>query len=208
MAATPRRVGTETSKTRENILDCVETLMAEEGYPSVTYRALAAKAGVTPSLVQYYFPTLDSIFLVAIRRRTDENLQRLTDALQARPDEPLHVLWDFSWEEATGALVTEFLALGNHRKTIGEEIARVTEQIRGIQRDALAAHFAATGAIDRKPSAGALVTLIAGIPKLLTLEKGVGITTDHADVVDALEAYVDSVEQRKTPRTQRRKKRK
>ena len=64
MTTSPRRVGAETSKTRDALLDCVEKMMLEEGYPSVTYRALAAKAGVTPSLVQYYFPSLDDIFVV------------------------------------------------------------------------------------------------------------------------------------------------
>ena len=31
MAASPRRVGAETSKTRDALLDCVERLMGEEG---------------------------------------------------------------------------------------------------------------------------------------------------------------------------------
>lgn len=205
MASTPRRVGAEKSKTRDVILDCVETLMVKEGYPGVTYRVLAAKAGVTPSLVQYYFPTLDSIFLAAIRRRTEENVQRLTDALAARPDEPLHVMWEFSWEEATGALVTEFMALGNHRKTIGDEIAQVTEQIRQIQRDILATRFAEADNGGLAPNAGALVVLISGIPKLLNLERGVGITTDHEHVVAAIETYVDSLEPLKSPRPGKRK---
>ena len=39
----------------------VEKMMLDEGYASISYRALAAKAGVTPSLVQYYFPALDDI---------------------------------------------------------------------------------------------------------------------------------------------------
>lgn len=62
MAASARRVGAETSKTRDTLLDHVEKMMLDEGYASVTYRALASAAGVTPSLVQYYFPTLDDIF--------------------------------------------------------------------------------------------------------------------------------------------------
>jgi len=42
--ASPRRVGAETSKTRDVLLDCVERLMLETGYASVTYRAVATKA--------------------------------------------------------------------------------------------------------------------------------------------------------------------
>ena len=104
--------------------------MVREGYAAVTYRAVAAKAGVTSGLVQYYFPTLDDLFIAAIRRRSEQNLQRLAAALEARPDEPLRVLWEYSQEESTAALTTEFLALGNHRKSIASEIAEVTEQVR------------------------------------------------------------------------------
>jgi len=84
MAASSRRVGAETSKTRDVLLDSVERLMLKEGYAGVTYRAVAAKAGVTASLVQYYFPTLDDIFIAAIRRSTERNVARLTKALEKR----------------------------------------------------------------------------------------------------------------------------
>ena len=84
VAAAPRRVGAETSKTRDALLDSVEKLMLEDGYASVSYRALAAKAGVTPSLVQYYFPSLDDIFLGAIQRYSERNLALLAELLEAR----------------------------------------------------------------------------------------------------------------------------
>jgi TetR/AcrR family transcriptional regulator, transcriptional repressor for nem operon len=203
MAPSARRVGAKTSKTRNAILDCVEKLMTREGYPSVTYRVLAAEAGVTPSLVQYYFPTLDAIFVSALQRRTAENVQRLREALAERPDEILHVMWEFSRREATGALVTEFMALGNHRKTVGVEIARVTEEIRQVQLEALRAREGAADAVQQPLSAGALVALISGVPKMLSLERGIGISTAHEDVVTAFESYIDSVEPQ-TPKAKRK----
>src|SRR4051794_22052578 len=141
MATSSRRVGAETSKTRDVLLDCVEKMMLEEGYASVTYRALAAKAGVTSSLVQYYFPTLDDIFIAAIRRYSERGIAYLTDLMQRRTDDPLRAVWEYSWDEATGAMITEFMALGNHRKSIRAEIAAVTENVRKLQLDALVAKF-------------------------------------------------------------------
>jgi TetR/AcrR family transcriptional repressor of nem operon len=196
--ASARRVGAETSKTRDVLLDCVERLMAEEGYAAVTYRAVAAKAGVTGGLVQYYFPTLDDVFVAAIRRRSGQNVERLTQALRDRPDQPLRVLWEYSRDESTAALTTEFLALGNHRKSIRSEIAEVTEEVRRIQLDALndaldrAERESLLGDADFSP--GALLFLVTGIPKLIRLEKGVGASTAHAEVVEAFERYLDSVE--------------
>jgi TetR/AcrR family transcriptional regulator, transcriptional repressor for nem operon len=213
MAASPRRVGAETSKTRDTLLDCVETMMLEEGYASVSYRALAAKAGVTASLVQYYFPSLDEIFLAAIRRYSGRNLELLRSALEERTKDPLHAMWEYSWNEATGALITEFMALGNHRKSIRSEIAGVTERMRKLQVEALSEAFGAGTRFEGDLSLGAMVLLITGIPKFLNLEEGVGVKTAHTEVVRAIERYLDTVEPggarrkrsaaRRTPRPRR-----
>jgi AcrR family transcriptional regulator len=200
MAASPRRVGAETSKTRDTLLDCVEKMMLEEGYASVSYRALAAKAGVTASLVQYYFPSLDEIFLAAIRRYSDRNLELLHTALQKRAQDPLHAMWEYSWDEATGALITEFMAMGNHRKSIRSEIAEVTERMRKLQVDVLTQRFGSDARLDGELSLAAAVLLITAIPKFLNLEEGVGVDTAHTEVVQAVERYLDSIEPGVTPR--------
>ncbi len=200
MATTPRRVGAETSKTRDVLLDCVERLMLEEGYASVSYRALAAKAEVTSSLVQYYFPTLDDIFLAAIQRYSERNSAVLTKALEARYEDPLHALWDFSWDEATGALMTEFMALGNHRKSIQSAIAEVTNQVREVEIAALSRKFGKGTRLPGDLSLGAVALLVTGIPKFLNLEGGIGVNRSHNEVIKAIETYLDSIETRSTRR--------
>jgi TetR/AcrR family transcriptional regulator, transcriptional repressor for nem operon len=192
--ASPRRVGAETSKTRDLLLDCLERLMAETGYASVSYRAVAAKAKVTSGLVQYYFPTLDDLFVAAIRRRSEQNVERLAEALRTNPDEPLRVLWKYSRDESSSALTTEFLALGNHRKSIMSEIAEATEQVRRLQLDAIQAQLGAPEMSLGPLPRDVLLFVLTGIPKLLRLEAGVGISASHADVVDAFERYLDTAE--------------
>lgn len=99
--------------------------------------------------------------------RRDKNLQHLADALQAHPDEPLHVIWEYSWDGATGALMSEFMALGNHRKSIRAEIAEVSDRVRQVELDALRTNRElAHGNL----SPDALVVLISAIPKFLNLE--------------------------------------
>src|SRR5687767_11113703 len=153
--------------------------MAREGYAAVTYRAVAAQAGVTSGLVQYYFPSLDDLFKAAIRRRSGQNLQRLAAALEARPEEPLRVLWEYSHEESTAALTVEFLALGNHRKSIAAEIAEVSEEVRRLQIEAVESYAPAGGFDLEGLSPAALLFLVTGIPKLIRLEKGVGLSSTH-----------------------------
>ncbi|WP_051684107.1 TetR/AcrR family transcriptional regulator [Blastococcus sp. URHD0036] len=186
--------------TRDLLLDSLERLMIQDGYAAVSYRAVAAEAGVTPSLVQYYFPSLDELLGAAVRRRSEQNIVRLRAALAERPDEPLRVTWDFSREEATATLMTEFTALSNHRKSIRAVIAEVTEQVREIQLSALrdATENRSFPVGDLTPEA--LLYLLAGIPKLMSLEKGIGVETAHAHTVQALESYLDAVEPRRPAR--------
>lgn len=205
MAASTRRVGAETSKTREILLDCVEKMMLEEGYASVSYRALASRAGVTSSLVQYYFPNLDDIFVAAIRRYSERNLALLAEALERRADDPLRAVWEYSWDEATGALITEFMALGNHRKSIRNEIAAVTESVRKVQLDALVRKFGKDARPIGDLSLPALQLLMSGLPKFLNLEKGIGVKSAHAEVTEAFESYIDSVEPRPKRKSASRK---
>ncbi|WP_163744799.1 TetR/AcrR family transcriptional regulator [Mycolicibacterium madagascariense] len=196
MATSSRRIGAETSKTRDILLDCVEKTMLDEGYASVTYRTLASKAGVTPSLVQYYFPTLDDIFVAAIKRYSERSLAYLADAFARRTEDPLRAVWEYSWQEATGAMMTEFMALGNHRKSIRAEIANATEGVRKIQLEALVAKFGKSARPIGDLSLPALQLLMSGLPKLLNLEEGIGVTSAHAEVTEAFEQYIDAVEPR------------
>lgn len=63
--------GSATSKPRTVILRSAGQIMTEQGYAAVTYRSVAARAQVTPELVQYYFPVLDDLFIALLRADTD-----------------------------------------------------------------------------------------------------------------------------------------
>ncbi len=192
---TPRRVGAETSETRALLLDRAEELMLEEGYAAVTYRVLAARAGVTGGLVQYYFPTLDDLFLALLGRRAERNVERLHEALEGRPDEPLRIVWEFSTDETSAALLTEFLALANHRKTIRAAIREVIERTRTAQLEVVAKRWDEYRALDDL-SPEALLFLLHGIPKMVMLEEAVGMSSGHREVLDLVERRLDAFEPR------------
>jgi TetR/AcrR family transcriptional regulator, transcriptional repressor for nem operon len=196
-----RRVGAETSKTREALLDCVERLLLDEGAVGVSYRILAAKADVTPSLVQYYFPTLDSLFIAMIRRMIDRDIARWNDAFASRPDEPLRVLWEYSFGEAAAPMSTEIMALGNHRPALRAEITEGTERIRNAQLEALTARYGRQPFLEDRFTPEAMVLLLTGIPKYLSLEDGIAVDMGHRHLIKAFETYLDSVE----PKPRRRR---
>jgi len=200
--AVNRRVGAETSKTRDVLLDCVERLLLDEGYAGVSYRVVAAKAGVTASLVQYYFPTLDSLFVAMIRRLIERDTARWNDALQRRPDEPLRVLWEYSRSEAAGVMSMEIMALGNHRPAVRAEITEGTERIRRLQLQALARKYGDINYLDDRFTPDAMVLLLTSMPKYLSLEDGIDVSMGHRRLVTAFEKYLDSMEP--APRARRR----
>ena len=192
--ASPRRIGSESSKTRALVLDAAERVMLEGGYAAVTYRSLAEGAGVTPGLVQYYFPTLDDMFLALLRRRSEHNHDRLLAELERRNDEPLRIIWEFSRDETSAALLTEFMALANHRKAIQAAILEVTEWTRKAQLEALKARWGHYRDSSGGLSPEALLFLLHMIPKMLQLEESFGMSAGHEEVLSAVEGRLNEVE--------------
>jgi AcrR family transcriptional regulator len=169
--------------------------MIARGHSGVTYRVLAAEGGITAAAVQYYFPTLDDLFHAMVRRRVDAHLTAMRAALRDRREEPLRVLWEFATDEAMAALLVEFISLGNHRESVRDQISQITEEIRQVQLQAVRS---ATRSYENGPfsSLETLVFLLTNVPKMLRLERTVGVTTTHQEVRDAFEEYLDAVEPR------------
>ena len=190
----PRRVGAETSETRAILLDRAEEVMLDEGYAAVTYRHLASSAGVTAPLVQYYFPTADDLFVALLRRRSERNLEKLKAALADHPDTPLRVIWKFSADETSAALMMEFMALGNHRKSIRREIAEVNARQRSVQLDALARTHGNRDLVGDQTPDAATIFLLSGIPKTMLMESDLGVSTGHAETLELVKRYLDWIE--------------
>src|SRR4029077_12777727 len=120
-SASPRRIGAEDSNTRAQLLDAAELLLLDEGYAAVTSRRVAAKAGLKPQLVHYYFRAMDDLFVEVFRRRADENFARYERVLAEGGS--LRLLWQINVDPRGAAFMIEFVALANHRKAIRAEIA-------------------------------------------------------------------------------------
>jgi AcrR family transcriptional regulator len=198
-----QRIGKEQSATRNLILNTVEELMLAEGYGAVTARRVAVEAGVKHPLVHYYFPTTDDLFLALYRRTVEQVIKVLDEALAS--EQPLHSLWRFSADTSRKSLAIEFMALANHRKVIGKEIAYHHDRIRHKHAAAFA-KFADHKALDPKVCTPlGLAVLMVGIARMLMLEQSVGISLGHADARKFVEHLLDQYEP--APRAQRVKSR-
>ena len=188
----PRRIGSEDSATRSALLDAALQLMLEDGYAAVTSRRVAARAGLKPQLVHYYFRTMDDLFLALVRRGAEQNLERQARAL-ASP-QPLRALWELSSEPAGTVLTMEISALANHRKAIRSELATYAEQFRRLQIDAVAALFERYGVEAGDLTPEAVVVLMTSLSQVLGLEEAIGLTTGHASMRAIVERFLDRYE--------------
>jgi TetR/AcrR family transcriptional regulator len=181
----PRRIGATDSKSRAQLLDAAEQLMLEEGYAAVTSRRVAAKAGLKPQLVHYYFRTMDDLYVETFRRRADENIERFERAVAAEGS--LRRLWQLNTDPRGAALTIEFVALANHRKPIRAEIARYAERFRAAQLDAITVALESHGVAELMPPIVALL-LMTGVSQVMAIEQALGVTAGH----DTTVAYIDN----------------
>jgi AcrR family transcriptional regulator len=198
MSTTARRIGTETSKTRGVLLDAAERLMLEEGYAAVTSRRTAARAGLKPQLVHYYFRTMDDLFLALFRRRADQGLERQARALDSA--QPLWSLWDLSRDQRGTALTMEFTALANHRKAIQAELSASAERYRTGLLEAFRMVLARYEIDETAYPPMVCAVLMTSISTFLVIEQVMlGMTTGHAEMVTFVEDVIRRLEGDRIP---------
>jgi AcrR family transcriptional regulator len=189
-----RRIGAENSATRVLILDATEGLIREEGYAAVSTRRVAARAGLKPSLVHYYFPTTDDLFLSLSRRGAEESDQMIAEALAS--DDPIRALWSFLTDSSRTAMALEFMALANHRKAIRSHMAEHVESMRRREVEILTKLIGdKLAGPDGCPPEG-LSVMLAGIGRVLVMEGGLGVSAGHDDARKFVEGWLDKLSPR------------
>ncbi|MGE3690405.1 MAG: TetR/AcrR family transcriptional regulator [Novosphingobium sp.] len=176
MAVSARRIGAESSATRALILEAAELVMVEDGYAATSTRRVAARAGLKPSLVHYYFPTTDDLLIAVYRRAAEWANAELEKAL-ADP-EPLIALWRYTADTTRTALTLEFMAMATHREVLRSAMSEHAGQTHRLQ---LAVIERALGdKADEVPPA-VLVTLISALGRSLVMEDGLGVSEGHVE---------------------------
>ena len=188
-----RRIGAEDSKTRAQLLDAAEELLVDEGYAAVTSRQLAAKAGLKPQLVHYYFRTMDDLFIAVLQRRADRDMAGFERAIAA--DGSLRNLWRLNTDMRGARFTIEFAALANHRKAIRAEMARYAERFRAAQLEAVRAALAAHGVSDDQLPAVVAQLLMTGAAQVMALEDALGVTSGHRVATSFIKRFIEQLEQ-------------
>lgn len=188
MTAAPRRVGAETSATRARIVEATFNLIRDEGYAAVSTRRVAARAGLKPSLVHYYFPTTDDLMVEVSRQGAAESDRMIEEALSS--DDPVRALWEFFIDTSRTAMALEFMAMANHREAVRRHMAEHSVAMRTRQveilKHILGDRLKALEGFD--PAGFSLV--LAGIGRAIVMEEGLGVKTGHAEAMAIVESWL------------------
>jgi AcrR family transcriptional regulator len=176
---------------REALIEATAQIMLDEGYAAATSRRVAAKAGVKPALVHYYFPSMDDLFVAVLRDGAETTLQHQRQALA--DEEPLHALWQLSGDH-DAQLWMEFLALANHRKAIRSELASYAQRFRDLEEGAVTLALTARG-IDIELFPPVVMSMIMGsLARMVGMEQGLGITRGHEEARTFIERCLERFE--------------
>ena len=187
----PRKSKSEDGGTRRRLIEATAAIMHDEGYAAATSRRVAARAGVRQPLVHYYFPTMDDLFLAVLREGADAALDQMRAMLTN--DDPLGALWAINSDSRRTVLNTEFMALANHRKAIGVELAAYAERVRDIETAAVTVALRANGIdLDTYPPV-VISMLIAQIARSVCNEAAVGVTLGHDEMRRFVKRQIDAL---------------
>lgn len=185
MATPARRIGAESSATRALILEAAEQVMVEDGYAATSTRRVAARAGLKPSLVHYYFPTTDDLLIAVYLRAAEWANAELEKAL-ADP-EPLLALWRYTADTTRTALSLELMAMATHREVLR---TAMSEHAGHTHRMQLAVIERALGDRAAEIPPVVLATLISALGRSLVLEGGLDISAGHAEAAAWFEDWL------------------
>ncbi len=186
-------MGPEGSDNWHAMLDGAEGILREEGHAALTSRRVAERIGVKQRLVYYYFRTMDDLVISLFRRMAERELARLKAA--AAQSQPLRTLWKISLHSTDSRLIAEFMALANRIEGLRREVISFIEASREIEVSVLSA------AMHRVPQTGnmdatGLAVTITSLALLLSRESQLGVNSGHAEIMSALDAFLDQVEPR------------
>jgi AcrR family transcriptional regulator len=201
--AEPRRRRAATEEKLQRLLDATEEIMLREGYAAVSSRSVAAAVGIQASLVHYYFPTIDDLFVSVLRRRAAPNVERMAAALSS--PKPLSAWWELASDPRGTALFVELLAAANHRPTLRAEVGTVAQEVRRMQMDTLTTLIGEYG-LDADEFPPALIaSAMQGLAFGLVSDQAAGYDTAADEAGAAMRRLLDQLEDRRTRRLARQR---
>jgi AcrR family transcriptional regulator len=166
--------------------------MLDEGYAAVTSRRVAAKAGIDAALVYYYFGAMDDLCIALFRRNAQRRAERLKNALSS--PQPLWALWDALRDSSNTALMTEFIALANHRKAVKTVMVENSRKFRRMQLEPLSGVLESYGVDSETWPAAAIIVVLSSVSRHLRTDEEFGVELGHDETIALIERQIRALE--------------
>ncbi|MGH2794929.1 MAG: TetR/AcrR family transcriptional regulator [Actinomycetota bacterium] len=196
-------------------MDAAERLLIQVGHAAITTRRLAEEAGVNHGLVHYYFGSMESVLAETLDRFTERLIERQKAMYAA--EIPFIEKWrtamsymEVDEESGYQKIWLELHALAWNDTAMRERVAGVTAEWRAVVRAALKNAAKEYGRDPRDVPIAALTALVETFTLGVILERHVGITEGHKELLRYIDRLLTSLEEGKHdagPPTRRRRNR-
>lgn len=183
--------------TRRALLDAAENLLITKGVADITTRKVADKAGVNQALVHYHFGTIEELLLAVLERVSGsvrERSRRIYGTEGSFFDgwlEEMHEAISTDFERGWGKIWLENLTLAANRPRIRKQYVKASSTLRKLHEQHVRQALDELGVDEQDYPAKAVVTLLDAITQKLILDRLVGITAGHRELLDMLPRVLD-----------------
>ncbi|MFD1210463.1 TetR/AcrR family transcriptional regulator [Arthrobacter sp. GCM10027362] len=162
-------------ETRQVLLEAAIRCVAENGLSKLTYRSLAAQAGVTHGAVQHHFGTIDAVLEQALQYSLEQSLVTLEPA--GSPEAWFASMFDLAEKRPSLLMFQYELILESKRRP---RLVPHVSRLYAMYRDATRRALNAFGLSDEAVAEAVLAAVDGIIYQLVTLEEGQLVHTRRA----------------------------
>lgn len=188
--ASTRRIGSEKSATREEIVQAARLVLQHEGAAGLTASNVAKKAGLKAHMVHYYFRSMEDLVLALVRQHGEVGLKNAARAIAS--DEPLRALWDVEIGHKWSVIAMEIGALAYHHEKVRDEMARSINDMRSLQAEGITRHCEIKGIALPMPAV-VLTIVLSSIARQLVREKEFNVSQGHEEMAAAVDSFLRSL---------------
>lgn len=182
-----------TSNSKTALLEAAKALMEEAGYAAVTSRRVAAKAGLKPQLVHYYFDSMDELLLELFRGLAKEMIELQSQAIAS--DRPLRQLWNVLADRGKRMLLEQFLIMSAYNSVLQEEMGRFGRIYRDDQIRFMAVLVRENG-LNQFPWTPEFLSIVFNaLARAISVEPSYGLDLGNSEALEVVDYYIDLLDQ-------------
>ena len=187
--------------TRKALLDAAEDLLITKGVASITTRKVAERAGVNQALVHYHYGTIEELLVAALARvsvQVNERSQRIYHSEGTFLDhwfEEMETMVTSDFDRGWGKVWLENLTLAANRPKICKQYVKASTMTRKLHEQQVTDMLVDLGVDPTEFPAEGVVTLLDAITWKLILDRLVGVTAGHEELLGMLRRVRDELQQ-------------